>query len=211
MRACVRFFAVGLLCAFVFATNAYAESAKESLERSFTLVLEILKNPDYADPVKRPPLREKIANLVRSQFDAKEFSTRTLGPKWQTMTAAQQESFASAFVELLIQTYVNKVNGYHGEQISVVGEKSNPKGDRKEIQTIVLVPSGKKIPINYRMLPKGDTWMVYDVLIEQISLVKNYRTQFQELFKTQSIDAVIERIRAKTKELAENANDPKSK
>ncbi|MBQ7617776.1 MAG: ABC transporter substrate-binding protein, partial [Desulfovibrio sp.] len=93
------------------------------------------------------------------------------------------------------------------EKILFTGEKSSSKGDRTEILTVVTLQSGKKIPVAYRMLPKNDKWVVYDVLIENISLVKNYRTQFQDLLKTSTPEQLIERIKAKAVEVA----NPKEK
>ncbi|MBQ7608926.1 MAG: ABC transporter substrate-binding protein [Desulfovibrionaceae bacterium] len=207
----LRFQCVVLLLFFavLLAKPALAETAKESLDSSLVAVLDILKRPEYADPVKRKALREDIARIVRKKFDFYEFSTRTVGQQWQSFSQKQKNDFADAFANLLISTYVSKIDGYNGEQIVFTGEKASSKGDRVEIMTVVTMKSGKKIPVNYRMLPKDGTWKVYDVLIENISLVKNYRTQFQDLLKTKSPEEVIDRIRARTLEVQEHGNEKK--
>ncbi len=206
-----RFFSLLLLFCYLVLCGkpALAGTAKESLNEGLNSVLEILKRPDYADVNKRKGLREEIGRIVRTKFDFYEFSLRTVGQRWQSFTPKQKADFSDAFANLLISTYVNKIDGYNGEQIVFSGEKASSKGDRVEIMTVVTMKDGKQIPVNYRMLPKDGTWKVYDVLIENISLVKNYRTQFQDLLKSNSPEEVIDRVRARALEVQENANKKK--
>lgn len=192
------------LCLLLCTPRAHAETPKDILKTALDAVLDILKKPAYADPVQRKALRADIGKIVRNHFDFTEFSSRTTGQYWQKFTPAQKTAFSDTFADLLIQTYVNKIDGYNGEQIAFTGERSSAKGDRVEILTIITMKGGKKIPVSYRMLPKNGTWKVYDVLIENISLVKNYRTQFQDLLRTSTPEVVIERVRAKALEAAEN-------
>jgi phospholipid transport system substrate-binding protein len=175
--------------------------ALQALEISITRILNSIKNPDYVNPAKRGPLRRQIEDEVLHIFDFKEFSSRTVGARWRTFSPDQQSRFSDAFADLLINTYVNKIDGYNGEQVAYVGETSSPSGDRTEIRTVITMKDGKKVPVSYRMLPKGATWHVYDVLIENISLVMNYRTQFQDILNSASPDQLIERVRSKVLEV----------
>ena len=195
------------LCAFLLTlvllpAGAQANSpARQSLETATNRILNFIKNPDYVNPATRGPIRQQIEDEVLHIFDFSEFSSRTVGPRWRNFTAQQKREFSDAFADLLINTYLNKIDGYNGEQVLYTGEVSSAKGDRTEVRTVVTMKDGKKVPVAYRMLPKNGKWLVYDVLIENISLVKNYRTQFQDILNTDSPENLIARIKAKALEV----------
>ena len=195
----------GLLALLTVALLPGAASASSpaqlALETSISRILSSIKNPDYVNPATRGPLRQQIEDEVLHIFDFKEFSSRTVGPRWGTFSPAQQQQFSDAFAELLLNTYLSKIDGYNGEQVVYTGEVSSPKGDRTEVRTIITMKDSKKVPVAYRMLPKNGTWLVYDVLIENISLVKNYRTQFQDILNTGSPDQLIAKVKAKAQEV----------
>ena len=175
--------------------------AQTALETSINRILGSIKHPDYVNPATRRPLRQQIEDEVLHIFDFKEFSSRTVGPRWSTFSPAQQQQFSDAFAELLLNTYLSKIDGYNGEQVLYTGEVSSPKGDRTEVRTVITMKDSKKVPVAYRMLPKDGTWFVYDVLIENISLVKNYRTQFQDILNSGSPDQLIAKVKAKAQEV----------
>ena len=183
-----------------------ASPARQALETSISRILASIKNPDYVNPTTRGPLRQQIEDEVLHIFDFGEFSSRTVGPRWRTFSPDQQRRFSDAFAELLINTYLNKIDGYNGEQVLYTGETVSPEGRRVEVQTLITMKDGKKVPVAYRMLPKRGSWLVYDVLIENLSLVKNYRTQFQDILNSASPDQLIARIRAKTQEVGQGGN-----
>ena len=174
--------------------------ARQALETATNRILACIKNPDYVNPATRGPLRQQIEDEVLHIFDFSEFSSRTVGPRWRSFTPQQKKQFSDAFADLLITTYVNKIDGYNGEQVVYAGEVSSAAGDRTEVRTVITMKDGKKVPVAYRMLPKDGIWRVYDVLIENISLVKNYRTQFQDILNSASPDQLIERVRATAQE-----------
>ena len=183
-------------------TNVRASSpAQLALETSIARILSSIKDPGYVNPATRRPLRQQIEDEVLHIFDFGEFSSRTVGPRWHTFTPEQKKAFGDAFADLLISTYVNKIDGYNGEQVLYTGEVASAKGDRVEVRSVITMKDGKKVPVAYRMLPKNGKWMVYDVLIENISLVKNYRTQFQDILNTDSPENLIARIKAKAVEV----------
>ena len=179
--------------------------ARQTLEVSVSRVLALIKNPDYVNPATREPLLQKIEDEVLHVFDFDEFSSRTVGPRWAQFNADQQKRFADAFADLLIATYVRKIDGYNGEQIAYMAEIS--QGDKIQVETVVTMKDGKKIPVAYRMLEKNGKWRVYDVLVESVSLVKNYRTQFQGILTGSSPDELITRVKAK----AQEARNPHAK
>lgn len=178
-----------------------SSQARQTLEVSITRILESIKNPDYVNPATRASLRHQIEDEILHLFNFKEFSSRTVGARWRAFSQDQQNSFSDAFADLLINTYVNKIDGYNGEQIEFTGETMSPTGDRAEIHTTLTLKDGKKIPVSYRMLPKDSEWRVYDVLIENMSLVMNYRSQFQDILNSATPDQLIERVKSKVREV----------
>ncbi|MDE7241940.1 ABC transporter substrate-binding protein [Desulfovibrio sp.] len=192
-----------LLGALALAAPALAADAgpRQTLETAITRVLDEIKNPDWVNPATRGPLRQRIEDEVYHAFDFGEFSSRTVGPRWRSFTPEQKKRFSDAFAELLLNTYLNKVTGYNGENVAYVGEMASPDGKRVEVRTVLTMKDGRKIPVNYRMLPKDGSWRVYDVIIENISLVKNYRTQFHDILNSATPDQLIERVLEKAHEV----------
>jgi len=176
--------------------------ARQALETSISKILSIIRNPEYANPAARPALRKQIENEVYQVFDFAEFSSRTVGPRWRSFSPDQKKSFDNAFANLLLNTYLNKVTGYNGETVAYTGEIASPEGDKVEVRTAITMKDGKKTPVSYRMLYKNGKWAVYDVIIENISLVKNYRTQFQDILNSASPEDLTARVRAKAGEVA---------
>ena len=178
-----------------------AESPSATLRVKVDQILEVLKEPGYKNPIKRVPLRAQIEKYVHEVFDFNEFSARTVGRNWPSFTEAQKERFDKAFADLLLITYLDKVQGYNGEKIDYSGEVLSTKGDRAEIQTIVTLSDGKPVPVAYRMMLKNGKWVVYDVLIENISLIKNYRSQFQDVLTRGTPEQLIDKVESRAREL----------
>lgn len=189
---------LALLLCFLLAPMAVAkaESPKVVLQVNIDQVMLILKNPDYKVAEKRAPLRDSIEKIIRNTFDFDEFSARTVGADWQKFTPEQKKQFYNSFANLLLLSYLDKVEGYNGEQITYNTETLSSKKDRAEVQTTVTLSDGKVIPVAYRLLLKNDHWVVYDVLIENISLIKNYRSQFQDVLAKGNPAELIARVEA---------------
>ena len=182
-----------------------AEAPSTILRTTVDQILNILKEPGYKDPIKRVPLRAQIEKQVHEIFDFSEFSARTVGRNWPSFTDVQKSQFDKAFAELLLVTYLDKVQGYNGEKIDYTGEVLSNKGDRAEIQTVVTLSDGKAVPVSYRMMLKNGRWVVYDVLIENISLIKNYRSQFQDVLTRGTPEQLIDRVESRARELQAQA------
>lgn len=202
MRRIFPLFALAIFMAAGAALAQPASDARPALEKVVTEIMNDIKNPAYANPATRGPIRQKIESEVRSIFDFGEFSSRTVGPRWRTFSPEERQRFSNAFADLLFNTYLNKISGYNGEQIAYTGEDVAPNGKRVEVKTVITLKNGTQTPVSYRMLPKDGSWRVYDVIIENLSLVKNYRTQFQDILNTATPDQLIQRIEAKAKEVA---------
>lgn len=189
-------------CLLPLTANAQpAAKARQALDTSINRILSTLRNPDYVNPATRGPLRRQIEDEVEHIFSFTEFSSRTVGPRWKSFSETQKKEFSAAFAELLLNTYLNRITGYNGETMTYSGETVSPNGDRVGVKTILTLRDGKKIPIEYRMLEKNGHWYVFDVIIENISLVKNYRTQFQDILNTATPDQLIARVREKAAQI----------
>lgn len=189
------------LCAARPAHAANPSQAMVALETSVNRILGAIKNPNYINPATRAPLRQQIEDEVLHIFDFSEFSARTVGAPWRGFNDNEKKRFSDAFANLLLITYLNKIDGYNGEQVIFTGEKASTAGDRVEISSSVTMKDGKKVPVAYRMMKKDSAWRVYDVIIEGVSLVKTYRTQFQDILHNGNADALIQRVNQKVKEL----------
>lgn len=195
-----------IVLAFVFCflscvIKAEASSpSRQVLETTIQQCLSMLADPAYNNPATQQKQRDKIEGLVRTVFDFEEFSARTVGQRWNSFSAQQKHDFSEAFAELLLATYLGQLKTYNGEQVRYISERSNESGSKVEQSTELTMKDGKVIPVAYRMLLKNSKWVVYDVIVEGVSLVKNYRTQFQDILATDSPENLINRIRSKTAE-----------
>ncbi len=181
--------------------RAASSPSRQVLENSIDHCLGMLADPAYNNPATQQAQRAKIEKEVRKVFDFEEFSARTVGQRWRGFTSGQRHDFSEAFALLLLNTYLGQLDSYNGEKIRYTGERSNQQGTRVEQLSELSTSDGRTIPVSYRMLPKNGTWVVYDVIVEGVSLVKNYRTQFQDILTTASPEELTKRIRAKAEEV----------
>lgn len=203
MRPYVKLLSSLVASLFIFCLVTTAQAAPTSrqvLEGTIDHVLQLLADPAFANPATTKAQRARIEVEVRKVFDFEEFSSRTAGQRWRSFTRDQQKRFAEAFAQLLISTYLGQLKDYNGEKVAYVSEHANAKGTRVEQLTNLKLSDGRTIPVAYRMMAKNGSWVVYDVLVEGVSLVKNYRTQFQDILATDSPDDLIARIEQKARE-----------
>ena len=170
-------------------------------------ILALLQDPAFHNPATKEAQRKKIENAMLGLIDFDEFSSRTVGPNWRNFTPDQKKRFQEAFTTLLRNTYIDTLDSYSGEKVEFTGEISGNNGTRSEVRMNFL---GKDAvhPVAFRMLVKNGRWVVYDVLIEGISMIKNYRDQFRDLLAKGNPDELISRISAKAEEVK---NQPKQK
>ncbi|MDR2892278.1 MAG: ABC transporter substrate-binding protein [Deltaproteobacteria bacterium] len=197
--------------AAVFSNTAMADAATEksaarlTLEKSLDEVIAILESPDFKNPAKNAPLMQAVKDKIYGICDFQEFSARTIGGRWRAFTPEQQQAFTEAFAELLFETYNSKLLAYDGQQFNFLGETVSSKGDKVEIRTTIPY-DGKEAAVNYRMIQKDSGWKIYDMIIENIGMVQNYRNQFQDILSTKTPEDLIASIRDKAKETREKNN-----
>ncbi len=176
--------------ALVTAGTAVAGEPTDQVRRSVDEVLKIVQSqPD--GPARRTAVRQAANRL----FDFEETAKRALGPHWQQRTPAEREEFVRLFSDLLEAAYVGKIDLYQGEKITYVGETVD--GDQATVKTRIVTKQGNEVPVDYRLSREKDRWRVYDVIIEGVSLVADYRTQFNKIIQTSSYDDLVKRMRAK--------------
>jgi len=187
--------AVFLMAALAAAAPIQASTAKETVESQVNKVLKALSEPGFKDKAKDAKI-VKIRSIVNEIFDYNELSKRTLGREWAKFNAPQQSEFVKLFSELLEKTYADRLLSYSDEKVVFEKETLLREG-QAEVTSNVLTADGKKIPLDYRLIQKEGNWRVYDVIIEGISLVKNYRDQFRDILAKDSPEEVLKMLRDK--------------
>lgn len=179
---------------FASATPALAGQATQTLATSVDHVLLLLSDPAYKNAATRPELRHQLIATIETIFDTRELSRRALGAEWNKFSPDQQARFVTAFGSLLQNTYLDKIESYTDEKVHYLGEQ--PLGAGKAEVATKVTGNGKEIPITYRLIDH-DGWKVYDVVIEGVSMVQNYRSQFGQILMHETPDALIAKIAAK--------------
>ncbi len=184
------------------ATGAFAGEPQDRLKNGIDKVIAVLSDKSLAVPAKKAERQQKLRSVADGFFDWRELSRRAAAEHWAKFSPKQQDDFVTSFSELLQKTYIRKLEKYNNEKVNYI--KEQVEGNQAFINTEVVMKD-KKIPINYIMI-KRDQWLVYDVSVEGVSLVKNYRTQFAKVLTKESPDALLGRIKDKIKALDEGQN-----
>lgn len=182
----------------ILATLAAAmPSPREQVQQTVDQVLEVLRNKALTGQ----PRRETLSQLIRARFDFAIMSQRTLGKHWKEASAQEQAQFVRLFSDLLEASYIGRIEAYSDETVSYHGERVD--GDLAEVDT--NVHSGKVIiPINYRLVKATAGWFVYDVIIEEVSLIKNYRNSYGEIVRRDGYAGLFRQMEEKIRELRAN-------
>jgi phospholipid transport system substrate-binding protein len=176
------------------AVPASAATPTETLKSYGDVVLKILEDPALKSPDRKHERRAAVRKVAEEVFDIGETAKRALGPHWQARTPAEREEFTQLFADLLESNYIARIDEYGGERIRYTGEKID--GDTAIVQSRVLTKKGSEAPVDARLLRRGDKWQIYDVTIEGVSLINNYRTQFDRIIRTSSYPELVKRLRA---------------
>lgn len=200
----VRFFITPILLLFFAAsTAAAAPSATDQVRGTVDRVIELLKNKEL-DPAKR---RQMLSSLIRKRFDFTLMSQQVLATNWNKASPDEKESFVRLFSDLLESTYMERIEAYTDEKVEYVNEKV--KENRSIVDTIIVTKS-VDVPISYKMVLKQDDWFVYDVVIEEVSLIRNYRSSYREIVMRDGIGGLLKKMEEKVKELKESDREAKN-
>ncbi|CAB1067858.1 Phospholipid ABC transporter shuttle protein MlaC [Olavius algarvensis Delta 1 endosymbiont] len=175
--------------------QGWAATPKETVEAGVNKVIATLGDPAFKAKTKDEQIAQ-IGEEIDVIFDFKELSRRTLGREWRKMKPEQREEFVQLFRQLLQGVYADRLLAYSDQKVLFDKETMLKKG-RAEVQSYLQTSDGKKIPLFYRLTDKSGSWKVYDVIIEGVSMVKNYRTQFRKILAKDSPDKLLKILRDK--------------
>jgi phospholipid transport system substrate-binding protein len=186
------------LLLFLFAFTAYAGVALDTIQTNVNKVFEVLRDPKLKGEAAKELKKEKLRVIYKNLFDEVELSRRTLVRNWGKLNPTQQQEFVGLFEQVLEKAYVNKILAYTDEK--VIYTKENKIAENQiEVETKIITAS-KEVPITYRVILKDGRWRVYDVVVENVSLVQNYRTQFNDILSSKTPEQLLEALRKKVKE-----------
>jgi phospholipid transport system substrate-binding protein len=171
------------------------ESPTEVVRTTITEVFRILEDEKLKDPAKRIPRRHMLEEIIASHFDYMEMSKRALAANWTPLTASERAEFVELFKSFLSDRYAEKIEGYSGEQVHYLSERI--EGNYAEVRT-ELRSSKVEIPMDYRLHMRDGTWHAYDIVVDGVSLVKNYRSQFDKIIRSDSYQELVRRLRERT-------------
>jgi phospholipid transport system substrate-binding protein len=189
-----------LVIALALAAPAAAVTPTETLKAYGDVVLKILDDQNLRAPERKQERRAAVRKVAEEVFDVSETAKRALGRHWQQRTPAEREEFTQLFADLLESTYIARIDEYGGERIRYTGEKID--GDTALVQSRILTKKGTEAPVEARMLRRGDKWYIYDVIIEGVSLINNYRTQFDRIIRTASYGELVKRLKDRKQTIA---------
>jgi phospholipid transport system substrate-binding protein len=184
-----------VVLAGVVADRAYGGEATDAMRGTIDEVLKILADKELKQPPKANERRQLLEKVVGDRFDYQEMSRRSLGASWNNLSEKDKQEFVSLFQTLLVNTYADKIESYTGDGVVYVNERTEK--EYAEVRTKVL--TGKtEIPLDYRLLNKGSAWRVYDVVVDGVSLVNNYRGQFSKILRNSNYADLVEQLRKKS-------------
>ena len=186
------------------ASDAWAGQPTDQLRAYTDQVLKVLENPALSLPERR----EAVKHLAEEAFEVSETAKRALGPHWLQRTPAEREEFVKLFANLLEQTYIARIGEFGGEKLRYVNEQID--GDRAIVRARITTKNGSEVPVESRLLKKETRWLIYDILVENLSLISNYRSQFDRVIRTTSYEELVKRLKTRGDFLSDKAaNTPR--
>lgn len=172
-----------------------ASTPTETIKSTIDKVLSVLNNPGMKGAKKEPERRASIRQAVFNVFDFREMAMRSLAKNWKPLSAKDKDEFSSLYADLLERSYINRIESYSGEKIMYDGESVD--GDYAVVKTRFLTARREEILVDYKLMKKDGNWWVYDVVIERVSLVNNYRIQFNKIIRSSSYAELVRKMKDK--------------
>jgi phospholipid transport system substrate-binding protein len=194
-RKYIRLSVILLAMILLLPLEVFASSAKDTVEAQINKMLARMQESSFK-ALSRDAKIDEIEKIIEEVFDFEELSRRTLGRDWKKFTPEQQKEFIGLFQQVLQNVYADRILAYTSEKIEF-GKETELKKGRVEVESYIITTDNKKVPLFYRMTDKSGEWKVYDVVIEGISMVKNYRGQFREILKTKKPEDLLQTLREK--------------
>jgi phospholipid transport system substrate-binding protein len=186
---------LSLIILLIFPLSASAGTPLETVRSEINKVLDVLRDQSLKGEAGQKTKKTKIRSIANGIFDYGELSRRTLALDWKKLNAEQQKEFGDLYASLIEETYADRILSYTNEKV-LYGKEIPLAQNRVEVQTTIVTRKAD-IPINYRVIQKGSDWKVYDVVIEGVSLINNYRTQFREILANDPPEVLLDKLRKK--------------
>lgn len=199
-RRCAAAVVVALVVSLLLSREGWAGPPTDQLRAQIDRVVKVLDDAELKNkPRERRTVVRKIAEDI---FDFNETAKRSLGRHWQQRTPAERKEFVDLFADLLERSYLSKIELYNGEKIVYAGDTVD--GEQATVRTrLITRQGGAEIPVDYRMVRQNGRWIVYDVIIEGVSLIANYRTQFNKIIQTSSYQELVRKMKSKQAEFSD--------
>lgn len=181
------------------ASDAWAGPPTDQLRVYTDEVVKVLQNPVLTLPERR----EAVKHLAEEVFEVSETAKRALGQHWLQRTPAEREEFVKLFANLLEQTYIARIGEFGGEKLRYVSEQID--GDQAFVRARITTKKGTEVPVESRLLLKENRWLIYDILVENLSLISNYRSQFDRVIRTASYEELVKRLKTRGEFLSDKA------
>ena len=177
--------------------NTNTETPMEAVRETLTQVLRILDDPSLKTPAKQAQRRHMLEEIAAGRFDYAEMSKRVLGNYWKPLTETQRKEFVEVYKGFLSDRYAGKIEDYSGRKQDVGYLAERIEGPYAEVRT-ELRSDKTTLPMDYRLLVKNGRWSAYDIIIDGVSLVSNYRSQFQKIIRERSYEELVNKLRERS-------------
>lgn len=171
----------------------------DEVKKTVDQVVSIVSDDNLKKPRNEAKRRAALKSAIGRIFDYGEMAKRSLGVNWKGRSPAEQKEFVGLFATLLENSYAGKIESYHNEKI--LYDKETVDGEYAEVKSRVVTAKRDEYSLDYRLMKQGNRWMVYDVVIEGVSLVSNYRSQFGKIITSQGYGGLVKKLRAKSDEI----------
>jgi phospholipid transport system substrate-binding protein len=196
MASAKTFFAVGLAIFFLaLPVPAAAGEPTDHLRQTVDKILATLNDSALKGDSRKEERRRRLREIIYPRFDFTEMARRSLGSNWRRLKPEQQKEFTKLFTALLEDAYLDTIESYSGEKVQYVKERQD--GNYAEVDTKIIDRAGREFSVDYRLHTVDGEWKVYDVVIENVSLVNNYRSQFNRVLTRSSFDELLAQMREK--------------
>jgi phospholipid transport system substrate-binding protein len=192
----------------IFTYASVSNTPKASIEATVNAILDTLRDKSLSAPVNKEKRRNKIRELIRSRFDFEEMAKRTLARHWRDRTHDERKEFVSIFSDLLESSYITKIEAYTNEKITFDKETLSDDGRTGVVKTTIITANAN-IPIDYKVIQKNNDWFVYDVVIEGVSFISTYRSQYDKIITSQSYAQLVQIMKDKLAEQTKKLSEKK--
>jgi len=193
---------VAVVALLLAGTPVRAGQPTEQLRVEIEQVIKVLDDSELKKDGNANARRAAVRRIANEIFDFGETAKRSLARHWTPRTPAEREEFVRLFADLLERSYISRIELYGGEKIAYVGETID--GDQAVVRTRLVTRQGTEIPVEYRMHLRDGKWLVYDVVIEGVSLIANYRAQFNKIITTSSYEELVKKMKTRQEEFQQD-------